>query len=114
MEDRFKFRVWQGEGQNLQCAYHQAMTVAYADSNLRAAIIEQCTGLKDRNGKLIYEGDIIRFFEGNSNVFKVYLSNWFAGWRRTMPGREGRLSIDIEHHVVIGNIHENPELLATP
>ena len=74
--------------------------------------VGQCTGLKDREGMLMYGGDILRFNKGNPNVFVVYWSVEDHGWRLVQPSKVGRqpLSIDVEHHVVIGNIHDHPEL----
>jgi uncharacterized phage protein (TIGR01671 family) len=68
------------------------------------------TGLKDKNGKEIYEGDIVSFSASGFRVFPQevkYLGNGF--W---IEGENG------EHFLprlggleVIGNIYENPELL---
>lgn len=81
----------------------------------------QYTGLKDKNGKEIYEGDIVSSlyaFEGCKGVYEII-------WREDAkfhPVRHGihqqeRVTItmnDIKRCEVLGNIYENPELLDTP
>lgn len=67
---------------------------------------EQCTGLRDKNGKLIYEGDIIRV---EDNTCKVEWEEENARYNVSGYGEIAYLTYnEIE---VIGNIHENPELL---
>ena len=86
-----------------------------------ADVIEQYTGLKDKNGKEIYEGDIIQEeIDFNSKMtdgtfrYRVYWDEEELCWCLEHIGNES-----IRHELwqfdesteVIGNIHENPELL---
>ena len=75
--------------------------------------IGQYTGLKDKNGKMIFEGDI------------VHIDNYDEGWDSTVEFKGGAFAVDVEgkeydytaigwleYEVeIIGNIHDNPELL---
>jgi uncharacterized phage protein (TIGR01671 family) len=77
-------------------------------------ILMQFTGLKDKNGKEIYEGDIVRFnYSDEQNGYSgsqiVKFAEFEAGFYPFCLRSRWRANIDdIE---VIGNIYENPELL---
>jgi len=68
----------------------------------------QYTGLKDKNGKEIYEGDIIIGSDGQKGEVKY--NQPFAGFGTN--GGFGRNDWTLCE--IIGNIYENPELLSTP
>ena len=130
MNDRFKFRVWSEE----DCGYmesndifrlnHSGKLVFNNDSlsrepecNPKRYICEQCTGLKDKNGKLIYEGDILNSLYRSDGCEGLYRIVWCEG--RLLPEKIGnhqqkQVTIhltDLKWCEVIGNIHKNPELL---
>ena len=77
-------------------------------------ILMQYTGLKDKNGKEIYEGDVvIALFYEEKEPFK-YTIEWVnAGFRLCKEPHSGYpLDIHGLHDIeIIGNIYENPELL---
>ena len=73
----------------------------------------QYTGLKDKNGKEIYEGDILTYSGITSNGNKIIREvNYNAENARFQSGMY-LLSQSIELSEIIGNIYENPELLQT-
>ncbi len=90
--------------------------------------IGQCTGLRDKNGKLIFEGDVVKLTDTNNNIeWKAYVVfgnpygefNW--GWNLMYIGEKTKVDTDIllwtemeetgAYCEVIGNVYDNPELL---
>ena len=78
-------------------------------------IVEFFTGLSDINGKLIYEGDIVRFNEKHWSPNQKQLVEWnkkTTGWN-PFANYDSDCGIYFCENKceVIGNIHENPELM---
>lgn len=76
-------------------------------------LIEQYTGLKDKNGKEIYEGDIVLFEDHCSEEPEIGIGNiefeegiFCVNWPDS--GFQPLNEVEVK---IIGNIHENPELL---
>lgn len=140
MQDRFKFRVWNKlsntmtynfmfgnfmqksledyekkdwVGLNYEPDYICFNNKAIEDN----LVIMQSTGLKDKNGKLIYEGDILIQKEENAGpTKKLVIWEEDGGYLGLKDLKKSFFGVVTFHrfgytYEVIGNIYENPELL---
>lgn len=134
MNDRFKFRFFETYNNTmLGCKDYDFNEILESGK-----LVMQCTGLKDKNGKLIYEGDIVRFEETyecacftniKEVLFKIVWSDYSFKAKQIKiiqgnksyefpltlsklleiePYTEHQTTINLE---IIGNIYENKELL---
>ena len=120
-KDRFKFRVWDKEKKRLFTDKDkhtdeilistEGIMYTYFDEGIyevEDVIIMQCTGLRDKNGKLIFESDILEWVDIDSNylgsniqivkfyefkIYPIYTAPFSSPWE------------------IIGNIYENKELI---
>lgn len=118
-----RFRVWdKDEGKYVKDASSSILSIGNTDDgDFRLSslcpgryIVEQDTGLEDKNGKRIKEGDIVKYkFYADSRldyVDEVFYSTISGAF---MVGDEDNIrTLDCLVNVeVIGNIHENKDLL---
>lgn len=127
MSREIKFRAWDIKNNRfvniVRLVFDQFGALDYAEVVFKGKIyklypseivLEQDTGLKDKNGKMIMDGDIVKNIEGiNETAVCVWdESNAEFDFR----GKDGKYTRDnvkswLEMYEVIGNIHEDTELL---
>lgn len=126
-----KFRAWDYDSntmiypdsklETIFCFDRAGLSVYQSDgSELSSFELMQYTGLKDKNGIEIYEGDIIEYHSDVINTFyKINKINRVVEYKYGMYGIEG---IEKGTHIpfanilkcnykVIGNMYQNPDLL---
>lgn len=128
MSREIKFRIWRAPDEYTKVSWMESWDslLNYSMSDIFQLdnpddVLEQFTGLKDRNGKDIYEGDILAW---HSNIYRK--QDWIglvkyrgAGFVVQESSRsfstpdwlETACNKDANIIEVVGNIHENPGLL---
>jgi len=126
--NRFRFRAWQYQKQKMSepftpflssgSEYSKKFHDTAGMTGIRTTKLMQSTGLLDRNGQEIFEGDIVVVDENRStNVLCPTLTRgvviWDSGAQRVKIN-----NVTLHHYVhawawamtVLGNLYENPEL----
>lgn len=97
---------------NFLFVFGEATAMEHAAVN--PSTVGQFTGLFDKNGKKIFEGDIIKneYEDGRYQFLKIIYNDAVHRWETENKYRcRGHLCHVIGSMEVIGNIHDNPELL---
>ena len=115
-----KFRAWNTDSKKMESFRYLCETIEFTDVFFGHYInleLMQYTGLKDKNGVEIYEGDII----GLDGLWS-YCIDFHDGAFRKIPCNQAqklnwpwnpleKVTIEVHGWEVVGNIYENPELL---
>lgn len=122
MQDRFKFRVWLKDTNKMYNVHSLhigtnkvIISARYGNVSIyinKNTILMQSTGLKDKNSKLIYEGDRV-YIDCEDETAIIKWSDDLA--RFTIHFEDEAVFADFDNYYskeleVIGNIYENPEL----
>lgn len=125
MQDRFKYRIpmFTDKGKFIEYQYLQLGDEIFTTLCGQNGEPEQCTGKKDKNKKLIFEGDIVKtypsgYFDQDNDIFYIKYNCGGFYLARPYKNMEGiwecNYTIDCydeKLYEIIGNIHENNKLL---
>lgn len=107
-----KFRFWDSDNKVMCIEYHHPTWDKGINEQIKLCKcpIMQYTGLKDKNGKEIYEGDILRFSPLTRSPKKFHVVKWEEefGEYGDSTGYDGLIN---DYGEIIGNIYENSDLL---
>ena len=117
-----KFRAWDKETKTMNGMAeiyrnrNQEIELHPRDENI---VLMQSTGLFDKKGKEIFEGDIVQFEDCYEFSDYLYVNTGIVEWcqggfhitNRDSVSMEDLIDGDLLDVTIIGNIYENPELL---
>lgn len=119
MSERFRFRVWDkrlnrylGNNDPTQMLLENGNLAYLDDEGMKFYEVEFCTGLKDKNGKLIYENDVVDL--DDSETYAVVKWGEEDGCWRIITCENTIYTFDNLYGyelTIYGNIHENADLL---
>lgn len=142
MQDRFNFKCWHEPtktmyevfdfNKNFIKATPDLVVTSIRTLNAMDCVLIQCTGLKDKNGKLIYEGDILDLYVSSKKLYRYEVKYEIGSFMLVSQDEIfdfpnvwndyvyplSQLYYEyqneencIDECEIIGNVYENPELL---
>lgn len=116
-----KFRAWSknkkvmSEVKKINFWSEELDTVAFEGKSLEDVELMQATGLFDKNGTEIFEGDILADVDESGDelvyLYVIYKDGKFMAVENEERGYSADLVDCTTYHSVVGNIYENAELL---
>jgi len=109
-----KFRAWDKQNQCWVAPEIVEKWAIFTLENTSGVVHKfmQYTGLKDKDGKEIYEEDIVNYsIQGTKQVIPSVVEWTNTGFELFFQDTDPYFRLDLESVEVIGNIYENPELL---
>ncbi len=126
-----KFRIWNQSDRSWgEFEHFIGLNYCGLEEKFEDCVVQQFTGLLDKNNKEIYEGDICRFSNGDMLIEysnRLFFAarklvghigdsgaayyEWAATFRHIRDEKTKMVIESINENEIIGNIFENPELL---
>ena len=117
-----KFRAWDKSFKKIfNCDFVNKEGIGVAEDlttgiTLASSLVMQFTGLLDKNGKEIYEGDILQDFDTPMWTYSIYWNGHYGSWG--MKTKDGFCVAMFRHtelksykYEIIGNLYETPNLV---
>jgi uncharacterized phage protein (TIGR01671 family) len=104
-----KFRVWDTLKEQMVLNAHFCFDL-FAKDQIRY-IFQQYTGLKDKDGREIYEGDVLKATDASGYKYEPVEIKWEGNGFWLVSSKHNSWLPNQEYREIIGNIYENVGLV---